>query len=282
MSQPGTISAIPGINDAQLFAMGTDTLVSEADTVVPGVEDPSHYTISFVGVTPGEYRLVLRVGVIVAGIEPKVTVTSNGWSVAEAGGSAPGPGTGPRTVVATVRLAGNPLEGAIVRLERGAEFRQATTNFQGQVTFNVSDGTWIVAITAPGASFGGASIVVDGNESPVFNVTQDSISPPALPGLCTVRFSVVDRGQPLEGAKVHVELEEKNPTVETALVSRVVYGGVTSASGFVDLVLIQFDSFTRGGVYRIRVADANGRILHDRRVRVPTLPTCYAEDLLDA
>jgi hypothetical protein len=85
MSQPGTISAIPGVNDAQLFVLGTDTPAGVADFVEAGTMDPSHYTIQFDGVTPGTYRLVLRIGTAIVAIEDRVTVTANGWSVPSGG-----------------------------------------------------------------------------------------------------------------------------------------------------------------------------------------------------
>lgn len=113
-------------------------------------------------------------------------------------------------------------------------------------------------------------------------ISTQPITPPVTPGLCNVRFLALDRATPIVGAKVYVELEELNPTVDTALISRAEYRGTTGAEGFVDLALIQFTAFTRGGTYRVRVTDPAGRVIHDRKVRVPTVTTCYAEDLLDA
>ena len=110
----------------------------------------------------------------------------------------------------------------------------------------------------------------------------DPLPDPVSPGLCTVRVPVVDmHGQILVGARVTVELDDINSTVDSALVARVDYSGLTGASGYVDLTLIQFTSFTSGGVYSLKVSDPNGKPLFKKRVKVPTVSSCYADDLLD-
>ena len=86
-------------------------------------------------------------------------------------------GSGARTVTITVTLNSNAVEGATVRLTKSAETYTGTTNASGVVTFNVDDGTWTVAITAAGASFAGASLVVDGNETQTYTLTATSITP---------------------------------------------------------------------------------------------------------
>ena len=93
-------------------------------------------------------------------------------------------GSGARTVTITVTLNSNPVEGATVRLTKSAETYTGTTNASGVVTFNVDDGTWTVAITAAGASFAGASLVVDGNETQTYTLTATSITPSST-GLVT-------------------------------------------------------------------------------------------------
>jgi hypothetical protein len=103
-----------------------------------------------------------------------------------------------------------------------------------------------------------------------------------IPGTASVRFVVLDAGTPLAGARVHVLLEDSNSMVNTALVARLPASGVTNSSGYVDITLIQYAQFTKGGIYRVTVSDAAGRRLHERRVKVPSLASLYAEDLQDA
>jgi hypothetical protein len=114
-------------------------------------------------------------------------------------------------------------------------------------------------------------------------VSTTPLTPPATPGLCTVRVPVVDlQGNPLAGCNVSVSLEDTNPTIDSALVSRVTYSGTTGVAGYFDLVLIQLGSFTSGGVYLLKVSDPSGKLLHQRRVTVPNVTSCYVDDLPNA
>lgn len=93
------------------------------------------------------------------------------------GGGGGGTGTGARTVAITVTLSAAPVEGASVRLTKAAETYVGSTNASGQITFNVDDGTWAVAITSPNATFAGASLVVDDDETVSYSLTAISITP---------------------------------------------------------------------------------------------------------
>ncbi len=96
---------------------------------------------------------------------------------APSGGGGGGTGTGARTVAITVTLSAAPVEGASVRLTKAAETYVGSTNASGQITFNVDDGTWAVAITSPNATFAGASLVVDDDETVSYSLTAISITP---------------------------------------------------------------------------------------------------------
>ena len=97
--------------------------------------------------------------------------------LAPTGGGGGGTGTGARTVAITVTLSAAPVEGASVRLTKAAETYVGTTNASGQITFNVDDGTWTVSITSPNATFAGASLVVDDDETVSYSLTAISITP---------------------------------------------------------------------------------------------------------
>jgi hypothetical protein len=96
---------------------------------------------------------------------------------APTGGGGGGTGTGARTVAITVTLSAAPVEGASVRLTKAAETYVGSTNASGQITFNVDDGTWTVSITSPNATFSGASLVVDDDETASYSLTAISITP---------------------------------------------------------------------------------------------------------
>lgn len=109
------------------------------------------------------------------------------------------------------------------------------------------------------------------------------IPPPATAGLTTVRVMVINQAGPLADCSVSVEPIEKNAAVSSSLVARTVYGGVTTVSGYVDLVMIQAASFSKGlGLYKLRVSDPAGKIIAERTVTVPSVSSCYASDLVDA
>jgi hypothetical protein len=193
-------------------------------------------------------------------------------------------GAGARLVSLTVldNLA-SPIQSATVRVSRSGQTFSAQTNASGIASFSLDDATWTVSITSPGYSFSPVSLVVGGTVSQTYSMTQIAPTPPALfTGLCNVQFSVIHLGMPVPNASVVATLEEENPTVDNYLISRQVTSGVTDANGNCVLTMVQFGQFTRGGVYRIKVADPLGRTIHDRRVKIPSTATANAEDLLDA
>ena len=112
------------------------------------------------------------------------------------------------------------------------------------------------------------------------------VVPPVVPtpitGLCNVLVAATFNGSAVVGGPVHCYLEGKNNTVNGYLVSRAIESGVTDPSGNCVLTLIQFGQFITGGIYRLKVSDADGKPLHDRRVKIPNTPTANAEDLEDA
>lgn len=96
-------------------------------------------------------------------------------------------GTGARTVTVTVNDGTNPLENARVRITEGAVTYFGETDASGQITFNLDDATYTVGITKPGYSYGGTSLVITGNATPTYSMTQITTpSAPADPGLCAV------------------------------------------------------------------------------------------------
>lgn len=109
----------------------------------------------------------------------------------------PAAGTGARTIDVTVDDGTDPLEGAKVRLTKGAETYIGTTDVAGQVTFNVDDGTWVVAITLAGYTFAGASLVVTGDDTPTYTMTAITITP-SDPGFVTVFSTVRDESNVAE------------------------------------------------------------------------------------
>lgn len=109
-------------------------------------------------------------------------------------------GAGARTVTITVTDGANPIQGAMVRLTKNADTAYGTTGDGGTVVLNVDDGTWVVSITKGYYTFAGASLVVDGNESPTYAMTQVVIPEPADPAQCTCYCTTFDGAGNLQPA----------------------------------------------------------------------------------
>lgn len=101
-------------------------------------------------------------------------------------------GTGARTITITVDDGSDPIEGATVRLTNGGVSHVYTTNVSGQVTANVDDATWTIAITHPANSYAGTTLLVDGDKSPTYSMTPRSITAPTNPASCTCYIKTVD------------------------------------------------------------------------------------------
>lgn len=154
-------------------------------------------------------------------------------------------GTGARSVTATVTLASLPLQGATVRLSKGAESYISTTNASGQVVFNVNDGTWQVAITAANASFAGASLVVDGDETPTYALSQVSIPPSSSPDAATGFYTCIDGANaPEQNIQVCVQLIA-GPGQAGYTYNSPVRKAVSGSDG-----LVSFPNLVRGATYR--------------------------------
>jgi hypothetical protein len=194
-------------------------------------------------------------------------------------------GSGARTVTITVNDGTTALQNARVRLTSGATSHARDTNVSGVAVFNVDDATWTVSITRSGYTFAGASLVVDGTETATYSMTAITISEPAEPGLCTVRFEVRDAdGTTLvQGASVKAVLDPNN-AVSGILLSNAVHSGTTNSSGICDLVLVQGKSIIRGNkLYTITVTDP-GSTTSEPLMKitgvVPNQTTAYASELI--
>lgn len=108
------------------------------------------------------------------------------------------------------------------------------------------------------------------------------VIPVPIAGLCNVLVSASFNGAAIAHATVQCHLEDKNNTVDGFLMSKAVESGCTDSAGNCILTLVQFGEFTRGGVYRLRVYDPDGKLIHDRRVKITNASTANAEDLEDA
>jgi hypothetical protein len=102
-------------------------------------------------------------------------------------------GQGARTITITVTDGTDPLEGARIRMKKGAEDYVVTTNASGQVEVGRDDGTWNVAITLPNYTFEPTTLVVSATTEDVeYEMELVAISPPDSPLNCNCGWVCLD------------------------------------------------------------------------------------------
>ncbi len=157
-------------------------------------------------------------------------------------------GTGARSVTITVKdepPGPIPLEGAKVRVTKGAESYVRPTNISGQAAFSLDDGTWTVAITLSGYSFTPTTLVVDGTEVVTYYMSLVSV-PASDPGLVTGYYHCYDKDGVIEsGAIVQMKFHKSSGSGISGDVS------VRSETSGVD-GLVSFTNLFTGADYMVR------------------------------
>jgi hypothetical protein len=167
-------------------------------------------------------------------------------AVAEIAAAVGGSGSGARTVTITVNDGTNALQNAKVRVTQGAESYLGTTNVSGVVTFNLDDATWTIAITKPGYTYAGTTLVVDGNESATYSMTSVTITPSSgslVTGywVCYSELGVVESG-------VSITMQVTKVPADTGFALDSAIRTSTSGSDGV----AQFTNLIPGATYRVQ------------------------------
>lgn len=283
MTHTGSITAVPGVASAIIEHLTTGALVATASTVSLVGASTVRYSIVFPDVALSNYRLILKdSGGYTIGIIEPVQFTTGAWVELD---DNPAPtGSGARTVVITVKLQSDDslVPNALVRLTAGPISVYGTTGQNGQVTFNVDDNTFTVAITGSNINFAGASLSVAANITQQYYVTQVSVpSIPSDPDICFVDFYLWGDQAEGVGYKVVAEVETLGCLTNSHVVTNTKHFGVSDSNGHVRLSLIKHNAFTRGGVYTIDVFDARGNKRSSRRCTVPAVAQINATQLTD-
>lgn len=114
-----------------------------------------------------------------------------------------GGGSGARTIFVTVNDGASPVESALVRFTKGVDSFALLTNVAGQATFNLDDGTWVVAITRPGYSFPGTTLVIIADATPVYSMTTVALLPSVIPNSTTGQSTIYGKdGLPAANVEV--------------------------------------------------------------------------------
>jgi len=151
-------------------------------------------------------------------------------------------GSGARLVSITVLMDAVAQQSAKVRLSKlgGAESYIATTDANGLATFSVDDGSWTVSITLSGATFAGATLVVDGNETVSYSLTANSAiaasDPDKVTGywLCLSHLGVPESGVTVTLTAMSLPANSTGLVLDSA--SRSVVSGVDGVVSFNNLI----------------------------------------------
>jgi hypothetical protein len=183
-------------------------------------------------------------------------------------------GDGARTVTPTVRVSGSPLENATIRFTLGGLTYAGKTNASGQKVFNLDDGTYAVSISKPGYTFAGTTLVVNGTETPIYDVTLNTPSSPPGADDCDLSFIVASQSNtPLTSITIEAKYVKGFHVTEGTLGINAVESTTPNESGEVTLRLLrnaEYDiSATRGTkkvTVRITTPDESTAVLDESMV----------------
>lgn len=161
-------------------------------------------------------------------------------------GHMPSLGTGARTVTITVTDGTNPLQNAVVRMTTGANTFVGSTDVSGNVTFNLDDATYTVAIALSGYSFSGASLVISADTTHTYAMTIIVITP-STAGFTTGYLTVYDENGVVEsGVVITAQATEADDAVLGIAVSTTARTATSASNG-----LVQFTNMLLGVSYKI-------------------------------
>lgn len=265
----------------KLFALGSDTIVDTA-SATEAINRKSIYTADFTDVAAGTYRVVIFKST--NGVATGFVTLSASADVYELSDTIPETLSGANVITITVQDGDSTaITGANVRLSTSTTLiDEKTTNASGVAVLGANDNTYTLIVTAAGYnSSTNTSFTVSGNTSSTITLTENSISTPSAPGLCTVAFTVLLNGTAVENATVSATLMDQNSTTDGNVLSLQTSSDTTDSNGNAQLELVQFGEFTHGsGKYRVVIITSDGVEIVDEAVTVPNSSTAYFEDLL--
>ena len=159
-------------------------------------------------------------------------------------------GTGARVVVITIDDGTNPLEAARIRLTQGVETYVGSTNANGQVTFNVNDATWTIAITKAGYTYAGTTLVVDGDKAPTYSMTAISFTA-STPGQFTGQsmgwvYCYDENGDAESGVTIDIQ-QTATPETDGYAFDTAIRTATSDETG-----LVEFAGLWIGATYQVR------------------------------
>jgi len=227
--------------DTQLGDLPTN---AELATALASADDATLAAIS---------TLTTRVGVP-ADLGTGATVAANLTDIySEVSGSGAA-STGARVVNITVTDGNSdPLENALVRVTQGMEYCGLESRADGTLSFSLDDATWTVSITKPGYRFVPITLVVDGNKTISYSISQVSITP-SDPGLITGYLVCYDNEGAVESG-VSVYLQQIEPVTG----SGIAYDGDVRSAISNGEGVAEFTGLFLGGRYYVYRDQTDGR-----------------------
>jgi hypothetical protein len=278
----------------KLFSNGVDTVVATSSAVANSSNRKSIKIATFTGVAIGTYLLELQDanGDPVASRTVRITAASGTFTeiddeprtkaeddaadtlIRDDIAALSTTGDGARTVTPTVRVSGSPLENATIRFTLGGLTYAGKTNASGQKVFNLDDGTYAVSISKPGYTFAGTTLVVNGTETPIYDVTLNTPSSPPGADDCDLSFIVASQSNtPLTSITIEAKYVKGFHVTEGTLGINAVESTTPNESGEVTLRLLrnaEYDiSATRGTkkvTVRITTPDESTAVLDESMV----------------
>ena len=162
-----------------------------------------------------------------------------------------GTGSGARTVAVTVDDGTDALENAIVRFTEGGNTYVGTTDASGEVSFSLDDATYALAISKPGHSFTPTTLVVDGDETETYSMTDAPISAPPSASTTTGVMTVYDEEQNVEeSVKISVQITA-GPGTDGIGYDSAVWTETSNGSG-----VVEFAGIVLGATYKLWRGDS--------------------------
>jgi len=180
-----------------------------------------------------------------AGVRTAVGLTTANLDTQLAAIAAGNTGTGAFAVAITVNDGSAAIQGATVRMTKGAETYAGTTSAAGLVTFSLDAGTWTVSITASSYTFTPTAKLVSANTTQTYSMTAVTI-PASNAGFVTGYLYCYDKSGVIKSAAT-IELQLVSVAGSGVSIDTTVRTGTSDVNG-----LVTFTNLSVGATYRLR------------------------------
>lgn len=206
----------------------------------------------YTGTITGSHYGLLVFSILVSGVAAETRVrtiedTAGPWVIVTGLDQYSPPPTGAFSREFVVTDGTDPLEGAIVRIKKGAEEYERLTDVDGEFTIPLNAGTYTIGITCIGHDPLYTTLVVAGSGSFPYALTPIVITPSATPGTSTGYMTVYNESMQPESGKVIKLQMTAGPGVD----GRGLDTEIREATSAVTTGYVEFTNLCRGATYEI-------------------------------